>query len=161
MYEPSWRHLSVTSLLGDTSDITRVSGIKRISKLRELPTLRARFHTLFAQDPMHDFAEGVLGWFIQRAFAEFNTTQDRCDAVNARLEAVKKTLSASLRWPTLNVSELRGESWKINGTYTICAHKNVLISRLLFVYLYLQRVRPWGCSSVYHLLSRSYTTTTV
>ena len=77
-------------MIGDVTDVAQRSGVKRVSKLRDFPTLRSRFHTLFAQDTMHDFAGGVLGWFIQRAFLEYNTTPDRCERLNQELEVARR-----------------------------------------------------------------------
>lgn len=124
-YESAWRSLSLSTFNGDTGT-TQNSGIKRISSLRDLPTLRPRFHTLFAQDTMHDFAEGVLRWFIQRVLAEFVTTPAREADLSARLEIVKRGLTSSLRWPTLTSSELRGDTFKLNGKHVVYARVDVL-----------------------------------
>lgn len=115
-FEPSWLDLSLSNVAGDMSDMTRRTGVKRISGLRDFPSARSRFHTLFGQDPMHDFAEGLLAWFVQRVLQEFITTTGRAVEFGETLETVKSSLSPSLRWPALSLSELQGATHKLNGT---------------------------------------------
>ena len=69
MYETAWSGLSVTQAFGTRGDrITQQYGVASISCVRDYPGSRRRFAEMFPQDPMHDFGEGVAGWFLLEFF---------------------------------------------------------------------------------------------
>lgn len=113
-YEPAWNMLSLHDIVGGSVD-TKSSGVKRISALRDFPGVRTRFHTLFSQDPMHDYAEGVLAWFVQATFKKFHVDAVHQDAAKARLANARRGVCASLRWPNPTDDEISGESYHFNG----------------------------------------------
>ena len=116
-FESAWRVIQTNAVIGEKDDTGRGTGVKRISAIRELPGVVGRFHTMFPQDPMHDFAEGILAWFIMRVFREHVTTFDAYVSANSRFEAAKRSIDRNLKWPTLKESELRGTIWHLNGIY--------------------------------------------
>ena len=119
-FEPSWTRLGLQQTYSLQSDITQKTGVKRISAIRDLPTLRPRFHTLFAQDPMHDFSEGIVPWFLQLVFRTFNRTEFAREQVAARFGSVRNAISPSLRWPKLSARDVNGETWQVNGMMHEC-----------------------------------------
>ena len=55
---------------------------------------------------MHDFAEGIITWFLQRAFEHHNITADMRRQTAARLEEQRKLMCSTLQWPKLAPDEL-------------------------------------------------------
>ena len=116
-FEPAWGEFHRHATVGDVdSAITKRTGVKRVSALRDLPGVRERFHTLFGQDPMHDFSEGVIVWYLQVLFRSMHGDRVRAAASNDLLETAKMSISSIFRWPKLKVEELMGETWHLNGT---------------------------------------------
>lgn len=64
---------------------------------------------------MHDFAEGIVPWFLQRALLELNTNDELCALAAAKLDALRATVCSNLRWPRLSPDDLRGDRWNLNG----------------------------------------------
>lgn len=71
---------------------------------------------LFGQDPMHDFSEGVIGWFVEIVRSKYASTMGEAANLNRKLEQLKQGLSQTLRWPFMNDQELlAGAAWHLNG----------------------------------------------
>ena len=117
-FKPAWREISLAASLGSKTTVQQSTGIKRISSLRMLPTARDRFHTLFAQDPMHDFAEGCIVWFLQRVLQEMCKSESDLVTFRQKLDEVRKIVSVTLRFPSLSEAEAAGKSWHLNGTFS-------------------------------------------
>lgn len=117
-FEPAWVELSRAKVVGMSSLQHKRTGITRISSLRDFPGLRPVFHTLFSQDPMHDFCEGVLLWFCHRAMDEYCTTDLDRERTAEALATARTKISASLQWPLLSATELEfGTHWHLSGMY--------------------------------------------
>lgn len=124
-FEPAWADLRNAMATGGHKKIQRDTGIKRVSALRELPQLRPVFHVLFAQDPMHDFAEGVVLWFLHLAIRTCCCTETELVTALEKLNSVRNRISPSLRWPMLVREELREQNWHVNG---MCRHLFLITS---------------------------------
>ena len=114
-FKPAWREIALADAIGSKTAVQQATGIKRISALRQLPTARERFHTLFSQDPMHDFAEGCIAWCVQRVLQEITATEQGTELIQQRLDEMRKRISVTLRFPSLSHDEVTGKKWHLNG----------------------------------------------
>lgn len=116
-FESAWRSVSIHAALGAVEENRKGHGVKRVSAVRDLPTVRARFHSLFSQDPMHDFCEGVLPWTVTKVLQEGCKTLTEVATAGRQLEAARKSISPTLKFPRLSTEELQGTKWQLNGTH--------------------------------------------
>ena len=112
----TWEELRRNAEVGGSKETSRLTGVKRVSALYQLPGIKGRFHRIFSNDPMHDFAEGVVQWFIMRCFRAHDAGVAGRAILNSQLDTLKARLSKNLQWPTLKDDELSGQKWRLNGT---------------------------------------------
>jgi len=118
-FEPAWAAIERSEQIGLRSDVRKRTGITRVSALRDYPGLRPVFHSLFAQDPMHDFCEGVLLWVCQMLVRKACPTPHDQVHLASSLNDARERMTDNLRYPKLESREIASGHWHLSGTKSV------------------------------------------